>query len=364
MFPHGTGLTGERLPELVMGWPNPLAPMRIAMRSVDFDLFFESLWPRLQLLDAPIILVTAMQDNSVPWELFHCHLRSNATAMRSFLRDPRLIHWYTQNLDLLRSANRRIRFVSGEPGESKCTERIARFPEADSDIDPVAEADLVAKVSPLPIGVMGVSSHSCTSLPIFRAAARNALPLHRRNVSILVTFHHSQHRDRRRTAMLRLDSSHRTVYRRMDEPSLYELMGRHAFVAAPASRGQDTFRFWQTIALGAVPIVSAGPLDAFYSSLPCVIVADWGNITEAMLLEWRDHIVSRFGPKPADHPEVVKLFSSSYIARRIAAGLPIVQRPLDGWPLTRSATAIVNHTCRMHEGGVLWTERERQTLGC
>ena len=68
------------------------------------------------------------------------------------------------------------------------------------------------------------------------------------------------------------------------------------FVAAPGSHGQDTYRFWEAVALGAVPVTLRGPLDGLYSQVPCVLVMDWRRpITPADLVAWRQNLTERFG---------------------------------------------------------------------
>ena len=345
------------------------------MHSVDFNGFFHFVWPQLNSSNVPFSVVTNMQDNAAPYEMFACRLfgvharpgsapylagiHRSRLEMRAFLRSHLLRQWYTQNYDLLRSAGRRTNFITGDLRESACTQQIAMHPDLDSDVDPLTEGDIIAKVSPLPIG-MGYSYISCDDLPkmdpIVSASALR--PLLGRDLRILVTFGSSLMRDRRKTAMRELGSSHKLILPRVTMAQLFHRMGYHAFVATPASRGQDTYRFWETISVGAVPIVSAGPLDAFYSQLPCVIVAHWANITEAKLVEWRDAIVRRFGPRPREDATVSRLLSSSYYASRIVRGHPISRAPLPG-----ARRAVVNHTCQMDRGGVLVQDR-RLAIGC
>ena len=144
---------------------------------------------------------------------------------------------------------------------------------------------------------------------------------------------------------------------------------RHAFVASPASRGQDTYRFYEVVSLGAIPIVLAGPLDFFYRHFPCVIVGSWANISEAHLVEWRQHVVATFGERPHLDPQVARLLNSSFYAGRIDAGAAV----LDQVGLTHDfKLGIVNHTCNMSMGGVMPTKLanspaigpRRMQLGC
>jgi hypothetical protein len=50
----------------------------------------------------------------------------------------------------------------------------------------------------------------------------------------------------------------------------YRRLSSHAFAAAPFSHGQDTYRFWEALARGAIPVLLHGPLDA-RSDAPVVV---------------------------------------------------------------------------------------------
>ena len=49
----------------------------LAMHSVLFSAVLLQLWPQLLLQNQSLVLVTAMQDNAAPWEMFNCLLHSS-----------------------------------------------------------------------------------------------------------------------------------------------------------------------------------------------------------------------------------------------------------------------------------------------
>jgi hypothetical protein len=55
------------------------------------------------------------------------------------------------------------------------------------------------------------------------------------------------------------------------------------FVLCPGGRGGDSFRVWESLIFGSVPIVKSSVLDPLYDDLPVVIVQDWCEITEEFL---------------------------------------------------------------------------------
>ena len=58
----------------------------------------------------------------------------------------------------------------------------------------------------------------------------------------------------------------------------------HKFVLCPEGNGIDTHRLWETLYMGSIPIVINSHLaESLYSFYPCVIVDNWGQVTESRL---------------------------------------------------------------------------------
>jgi len=77
----------------------------------------------------------------------------------------------------------------------------------------------------------------------------------------------------------------------------YENLGHVRFVLSPQGHGLDSYRFWQTLVLGAVPVVVTSSLDSMYSQYPCVILNSWSelaNLTTATMQTWSETIESKF----------------------------------------------------------------------
>jgi hypothetical protein len=58
---------------------------------------------------------------------------------------------------------------------------------------------------------------------------------------------------------------------------------RSKFVVAPPGEALDTFRLWEALYLGAIPIVTSTALDALYSHFPVWVVDSWEEVTEEAL---------------------------------------------------------------------------------
>ncbi|MDE3045628.1 MAG: hypothetical protein KGJ02_03175 [Verrucomicrobiota bacterium] len=55
------------------------------------------------------------------------------------------------------------------------------------------------------------------------------------------------------------------------------------FVLCPRGSGLDTYRLWESLYMGAIPIVRTSTLDPLYADLPVLIVSDWSQVTKAYL---------------------------------------------------------------------------------
>ena len=69
------------------------------------------------------------------------------------------------------------------------------------------------------------------------------------------------------------------------EYNYYKTLLSH-FVLSPTGLGQATHRFFETIMLGSIPIVKKTntSFDKLYSLFPCLVIDDWYQVTEDLLL--------------------------------------------------------------------------------
>jgi hypothetical protein len=69
------------------------------------------------------------------------------------------------------------------------------------------------------------------------------------------------------------------------EPPIYnELLSRSYFSLCPSGNGYDTYRFWESLCYGAVPIVKQNifykQLRRQYPKLPFLYIDDWKDLEE------------------------------------------------------------------------------------
>jgi hypothetical protein len=55
------------------------------------------------------------------------------------------------------------------------------------------------------------------------------------------------------------------------------------FEIAPRGFAWDTYRLWECLYLGTIPIVRTSPLDSLYEGLPVLIIKDWKQVTPDFL---------------------------------------------------------------------------------
>lgn len=63
----------------------------------------------------------------------------------------------------------------------------------------------------------------------------------------------------------------------------YDQLSRAKYVLSPEGTGIDCHRIYESIYLGAIPILKTSELDYFYCNLPVVIVKNWNEITHEFL---------------------------------------------------------------------------------
>jgi len=66
----------------------------------------------------------------------------------------------------------------------------------------------------------------------------------------------------------------------------------HKFVLCPEGVGPDTYRIWETLYLGSIPIIKSKIFSEYYKDLPVCFVNEWGEITEDFLNNEYDRIKS------------------------------------------------------------------------
>lgn len=78
------------------------------------------------------------------------------------------------------------------------------------------------------------------------------------------------------------------------KPNLYAQLTQYRFLLSPRGNGVDTYRTYEAIHLGVVPIVQHSGLDALYSELPVLLVDNFIAINESYLeQQWKNRFSDR-----------------------------------------------------------------------
>ena len=297
---------------------------------------------------ARITLVTGSEDIGAPWEIFHPDRdnffdykmqslwpKGQLMTMRQFLGDNRLLRWYAQNYDLV--------------GKNCFTT---------SDVDPINDSALIAKVFPIPIGLdlhslsekdrhvspAAVADKICDQRNDLASIVTKALPFLDRKMSVYARFDcafpalKSRHmRKITRGELCRLlalntktvgDSSNgHIIYstegkhgkskhssQRGDKLQFWDQVAEVQFALAPPGFGMDTHRAWEILNLHSVPIIMSSPLDRLYSQFPVVIVKNWTEVFEdGSMLRFKSQIVQKFGSNPFNDKITYMLKASHWI---------------------------------------------------
>ena len=214
-------------------------------------------------INCNFILVSGDCDESCPNDLF-----ASKEEFLTFIENPKIIHWYSQNCILLEHE----------------------------------------KLSQLPIGLdyhtMSYSNHSWGNMssPIEQEQMINNIktgvkPFYERIIKCYSNFHFSMGT---KYAYDRIDAynniDRNLVYyepNRVIREKSWQTQSMFAFVLSPHGNGLDCHRTWEALCLGCIPIVKTSPLDSMYNELPVLIVNDWNDITIELLQKTVDEYKGR-----------------------------------------------------------------------
>lgn len=291
-----------------------------------------------------ITLVTGAEDIGAPWEIFHptrnffdytmsaLWPKGQLMTMRQFISDPRLVRWYAQNYDLV--------------GNTSFTT---------SDMNVLADKELIAKVFPLPIGLdfhtlaeknqqlsqQQVLDSVCDQRRELSAVVSKALPFTQRLPQIYAMFECDFKKNQRMRiitrgaicALLAFDQKNSTghiifadsIKNKKDhnlssqESKLlfWRQVSEVQFVIAPAGMGTDTHRVWEILNLHSIPVVMSSPLDGLYEMFPVIIVKKWSEVFQQNAVsKFSAAIKEKFGEEPFKD-SVLKMLQADYWVNEI-----------------------------------------------
>jgi hypothetical protein len=207
----------------------------------------------IETIPYKFILVTGDCDECCASDLFQ-----NDSNFKLFIENPKIIHWFSQNL------------VTSHPKMTKIPIGL--------DYHTMVNSDMWGK---------SISSEEQES--ILKKIGSLTLPFHERKLMIYSNFHfniYTKYAFDRKDAISQIPSN--LIYyepTKIDRYDTWKKQSEYTFVASPHGNGLDCHRTWEALCLGCIVIVKSSPLDELYTDLPVLIVKEWNDITESLLLQ-------------------------------------------------------------------------------
>lgn len=87
----------------------------------------------------------------------------------------------------------------------------------------------------------------------------------------------------------------------------YELTHKSYYTLSPRGAGEDCHRFYEAIYLDSIPIVKRTntSFDKMYNIFPCLIVNEWHEVTEELLLNNKDIIMQQIKDFKTKYPNAL-----------------------------------------------------------
>lgn len=121
------------------------------------------------------------------------------------------------------------------------------------------------------------------------------------------------------TSWMTVDISERRRKDKRDLLRYYGEMACHKFAVSPQGRGIDSYRTWEALYLGVVPIVMRSPAMAAFERLPILFTDDYGELSESYLEQrWQEIASGSF--------QIERMLKSWYRHRFLQA-ISLLERP-------------------------------------
>ena len=75
--------------------------------------------------------------------------------------------------------------------------------------------------------------------------------------------------------------------------SYISMIQEYKYCLCPHARCPDSYRIWESLIVGTIPIVFSSPIDELYQDLPVLVLDNFYQLNEQYLQEQYDIIISR-----------------------------------------------------------------------
>jgi hypothetical protein len=202
---------------------------------------------RLENINARFILVSGDSDDTVYEDLFDSY-----DDFLKFIESDKIIKWFSQN----------------------CTVTHPKIHQIPIGLDYHSDIYKDRKIS-------AVDQEN-----IINEIINNSKPFNERIMKAYCNFHFNMNSYDRKDALANINKN--LVYYEPDKIKRFDnyySQSKFVFVISPHGIGLDCHRTWEALVLGCIPIVKTSGLDSLYDNLPVLILNDWSDLTEELMID-------------------------------------------------------------------------------
>ena len=168
-------------------------------------------------------------------------------------------------------------------------------------------------VVPLPLGIESQRYRSAGQIRDFKKIP--SLSVESRSIGILVAWNDETNLKDRVLARREITRSNccLEISRRVPARYIHALMRRTLLVPCPPGNGKDTHRFWESLYLGALPVILKKDEIPAYSPYPYIAIEEWSELSQLATKQLREIYSSKVSAldffRKNSHRHITDLFS-------------------------------------------------------
>jgi len=231
-------------------------------------------------LNCRFIVVSGDSDDTCPYDLFSIYNNGSDNGsvngndshhiFKEFLDNDKIIHWYSQNC--VHTLHKKLSQIPiGLAYHHLHNEDIEH--EAKKIVSPIKQEALL------------------DSIIYNQQSKKMNMPFWKRDLKCYINFNFEKNYMRSRFGYDRYEAITKIPENlsfsekgEVDRTTSWNNQSKYSFVVSPFGNGYDCHRTWEAIILGCIPIVKTSGIDSLYEDLPVLIVNDWNDITEKLLM--------------------------------------------------------------------------------
>ena len=219
----------------------------------------------LNSLNSRFILVSGDSDDTCPDDLFETE-----NDFKDFIENDKIVHWYAQNSIHTNNTYKKLSRIPIGLGYHHLHNEDIEY-EAQKIVSPMNQEAILDS--------------------IIQRSNKMKLSFWKREVKCYINFNFTSNYMRSRFGYDRYEALTKipnilqfSEKGEVNRTTSWNNQSNYAFVVSPFGNGFDCHRTWEALILGCIPIVKTSGIDNLYDDLPVLIVQDWTDITEKLLM--------------------------------------------------------------------------------